>query len=196
VLDRLASRTSTDGRSQPRRIRPGWDGVSSRSVKLRARRCRSDCHDRDRPLPPISRPARYSRRQGSRAGPTRGDRSRDSPAEGCVLLRLLGGSGGALRGSARKWWSPRPREHWKPDGQLLGWKWRERVGHGAEIMGGVRFVRNSVHHQWQTRSVLTALAGRRTSRSWVHAVIATPAQTEGLYPVRSPGVREVALLGG
>jgi len=42
----------------------------------------------------------------------------------------------------------RVRRQWKPDGQLLSWKWRERVGHGAEIMGGVRFVRNSVHHQW------------------------------------------------
>jgi hypothetical protein len=40
----------------------------------------------------------------------------------------------------------RVRRQWKPDGQLLGWNWRERVGHGAEIMGGVRFVRNGVHH--------------------------------------------------
>ncbi len=38
--------------------------------------------------------------------------------------------------------------HWAPDGETLNWRWRERVGHGAEIMGGVRFVRNSVHHQW------------------------------------------------
>jgi hypothetical protein len=93
-------------------------------------------------------------------------------------VRLLGGSGGALRGSARKWWSPRPREHWKPDGQLLGWKWRERVGHGAEIMGGVRFVRNSVHHQWQTRSELTALAGRRTK---------IPCETHGFVRLTSFG---------
>jgi hypothetical protein len=37
---------------------------------------------------------------------------------------------------------------WVPDGETLGWRWRQRVGHGAEIMGGVRFARNSVHHQW------------------------------------------------
>jgi hypothetical protein len=36
--------------------------------------------------------------------------------------------------------------HWVPDGGTLGWRWRERVGQGAEIMG-VRFARSSVH-QW------------------------------------------------
>ncbi len=39
------------------------------------------------------------------------------------------------------------RETWSPDGQPLDWDWRERFGHGAEIMGGVRFARNRVHHQ-------------------------------------------------
>jgi hypothetical protein len=41
--------------------------------------------------------------------------------------------------------------HWLPDGKPLGWKWRQRLGHGAEIMGGVRFARNSVHHQGRMR---------------------------------------------
>lgn len=41
----------------------------------------------------------------------------------------------------------RSGEHWAPDGQPLGWKWRDRIG-GAEVMRGVRFARNSVHHQW------------------------------------------------
>jgi hypothetical protein len=48
--------------------------------------------------------------------------------------------------------------HWLPDGKPLGWKWRQRLGHGAEIMGGVRFARNSVHHQW---SDALQLAGGR-----------------------------------
>jgi hypothetical protein len=38
-------------------------------------------------------------------------------------------------------------EHWAPEGQPLSWKWRERVA-GAELMAGVRFARNRVHHQW------------------------------------------------
>ena len=41
----------------------------------------------------------------------------------------------------------RTRVHWAPDGKPIGWAWRERVA-GAEIMQGVRFARNSVHHQW------------------------------------------------
>jgi hypothetical protein len=39
------------------------------------------------------------------------------------------------------------REHWRPDGEPIGWDWRARLGKGAEIMGGVRFARNRVHHQ-------------------------------------------------
>jgi hypothetical protein len=39
-------------------------------------------------------------------------------------------------------------KQWEPDGKPLGWDWRDHVGHGAQIMGGVRFARNSVHHQW------------------------------------------------
>lgn len=38
-------------------------------------------------------------------------------------------------------------DHWAPEGTPLSWSWRERV-QGAEVMRGVRWVRNSVHHQW------------------------------------------------
>lgn len=41
----------------------------------------------------------------------------------------------------------RRRRHWAPEGKPLDWKWRDRVA-GAEVMSGVRWVRNSVHHQW------------------------------------------------
>lgn len=41
----------------------------------------------------------------------------------------------------------RVRRHWVPEGKPLGWEWRDRVP-GGEVMGGVRFVRNSVHHDW------------------------------------------------
>jgi len=36
---------------------------------------------------------------------------------------------------------------WTPKGKPLGWAWREHVI-GAEILQGVRFARNRVHHQW------------------------------------------------
>ena len=49
----------------------------------------------------------------------------------------------------------RVRSHWCPDGTPIGWGWRQRVGRGAEIMGGVRFARNSVHHQWSDALLLT-----------------------------------------
>ena len=41
----------------------------------------------------------------------------------------------------------RAAKHWAPEGEVLGYDWRERVSH-AGVMGGVRFARNSVHHQW------------------------------------------------
>lgn len=41
----------------------------------------------------------------------------------------------------------RARKRWCPEGEPLDWGWREKVI-GAHIMSGVRFVRNSVHHQW------------------------------------------------
>lgn len=37
--------------------------------------------------------------------------------------------------------------HWAPEGEPLGWRWRERVP-GAEVMRGLRWARNGVHHQW------------------------------------------------
>jgi hypothetical protein len=37
---------------------------------------------------------------------------------------------------------------WGPDGRPLNWNWRARLGQGAEVMAGVRFARNRVHHQW------------------------------------------------
>jgi hypothetical protein len=41
----------------------------------------------------------------------------------------------------------RAGEHWAPEGEVLGFGWRERV-RGAHLMQAVRFVRNSIHHQW------------------------------------------------
>jgi hypothetical protein len=41
----------------------------------------------------------------------------------------------------------RTGQHWTPEGRPLNWGWREKV-RGADIMGGVRFARNSVHHDW------------------------------------------------
>jgi hypothetical protein len=42
----------------------------------------------------------------------------------------------------------RARKHWAPEGKPLDWAWRKRLGHGAEVLGGVRYARNRVHHQW------------------------------------------------
>lgn len=42
----------------------------------------------------------------------------------------------------------RTAAHFVPDGKPAGYAWPSRIGYGAEIMPGVRFVRNSVHHQW------------------------------------------------
>lgn len=44
--------------------------------------------------------------------------------------------------------------HWAPEGKPLDWRWRERVS-GAEVMKGVRWARNSVHHQWSDTLVQT-----------------------------------------
>jgi hypothetical protein len=41
----------------------------------------------------------------------------------------------------------RTAAHFVPDGKPVGYRWRERIPN-AEFMGGVRFARNSVHHQW------------------------------------------------
>jgi hypothetical protein len=41
----------------------------------------------------------------------------------------------------------RARKRWCPEGAPLGWAWRDRV-RGAEILRGVQYARNSIHHQW------------------------------------------------
>lgn len=41
----------------------------------------------------------------------------------------------------------RTAKHFAPEGKPLGRGWRKRIPN-AEIMAGVRLVRNSVHHQW------------------------------------------------
>ena len=38
-------------------------------------------------------------------------------------------------------------KHWAPDGTCLGFAWRDRV-RGAEVLGGVRYARNSMQHDW------------------------------------------------
>jgi hypothetical protein len=42
----------------------------------------------------------------------------------------------------------RIKEIWVPDGKPLGWRWRTRAGGGAELLAGVRYARNSIHHHW------------------------------------------------
>lgn len=64
----------------------------------------------------------------------------------------------------------RIREHWLPDGvgKPAGWGWPKRLGHGAEIIDGVRFVRNSVHHQWSDAMLLCRAPGQLAKFSeWV-----------------------------
>jgi hypothetical protein len=41
----------------------------------------------------------------------------------------------------------RTAAHFVPDGKHIGYDWRDRIPN-AEVMGGVRYARNSVHHQW------------------------------------------------
>jgi hypothetical protein len=41
----------------------------------------------------------------------------------------------------------RTKTSWAPDGEILGWAWRARIPQ-AELMAGVRFARNRIHHQW------------------------------------------------
>ena len=43
--------------------------------------------------------------------------------------------------------------HFVPDGKPLGLDWRKRIPN-ADIMAGVRYARNSVHHQWSDAMVL------------------------------------------
>jgi hypothetical protein len=44
-------------------------------------------------------------------------------------------------------------QHWAPEGEPLGFAWRDRVT-GAEVMRGVRWARNGVHHQWSDALVV------------------------------------------
>jgi hypothetical protein len=53
----------------------------------------------------------------------------------------------------------RIRQHWVPEGQPLDWEWRERVS-GAEVMPGVRFARNHVHHHWADAVYLDGMTWR------------------------------------
>jgi len=53
----------------------------------------------------------------------------------------------------------RAAKHWTPAGESLGWAWRDKV-RGAEVMRGVRFVRNSVHHDWTDALELDEEHGR------------------------------------
>ena len=39
------------------------------------------------------------------------------------------------------------------DGKTVKYRWRERIPN-AEVMGGIRYVRNSVQHQWSDAVVL------------------------------------------
>ncbi|HLI32220.1 MAG TPA: hypothetical protein VKU89_05720 [Solirubrobacteraceae bacterium] len=54
--------------------------------------------------------------------------------------------------------------HWTPDGgKPLGGDWPERMGN-ADLVYGVRFVRNSVHHHWS--DALGLADGRRYPRRY------------------------------
>lgn len=46
---------------------------------------------------------------------------------------------------------------WAPHGEVLGWRWREEID-GAAMLGGVRFARNSMHHDWSEVLELSTVA--------------------------------------
>jgi hypothetical protein len=57
---------------------------------------------------------------------------------------------------------------WKPHGEVLGWRWREEI-RGAEMLRGVRFARNSMHHDWSEVLELTDVPHGnllRTFKEW------------------------------
>lgn len=57
----------------------------------------------------------------------------------------------------------RIRKDWVPDGPPPpGWDWPTRIGNeaDAEAVGGIRFIRNRVHHQWAD-ALTVAGAGNR-----------------------------------
>ena len=53
----------------------------------------------------------------------------------------------------------RARVDWRPDGEPLGWNWRERMrkagAEGIQVLGGLRLARNRVHHQWADALAMT-----------------------------------------
>jgi hypothetical protein len=51
----------------------------------------------------------------------------------------------------------RTAAHWAPEGTPLGWEWRDRFADGP-LMRGVRYARNSIHHQWSDALVWKPLA--------------------------------------
>ena len=41
------------------------------------------------------------------------------------------------------------RLSWRPEGEILDYQWRDRLeGESGDIVKGIRFARNRVHHQW------------------------------------------------
>ena len=58
----------------------------------------------------------------------------------------------------------RTAAHFAPEGKPLGFGWRKRIAN-AEVMGGVRYARNSVHHQWSDAMLLSG--SESVFREWV-----------------------------
>ena len=58
----------------------------------------------------------------------------------------------------------RTAAHFVPDGRAVGLRWRERIPNG-EFMGGVRFARNSVHHQWSD-ALRVDIGGRQYPKAY------------------------------
>jgi hypothetical protein len=55
----------------------------------------------------------------------------------------------------------RTAAHFAPEGKSLGFGWRRRRRiPSAELMGGVRYARNRVHHQWSDAMELRAFPGQ------------------------------------
>lgn len=60
----------------------------------------------------------------------------------------------------------RAASSWAPHGEPLGWSWRAEV-EGAGILRGVRFARNSMHHDWSEALALAEVdAGPEGFREW------------------------------
>ncbi len=57
----------------------------------------------------------------------------------------------------------RTRAHFVPNGRPVGYGWRDMIPNG-EIMGGVSFARNSVHHDWS--DAMEPRSGREGGWAW------------------------------